>query len=48
MEKELQNTQRKPGEIKTKIEKFYEKEKVDVPGVEPEDFTKAIVKEENE
>ncbi|OQX52739.1 MAG: hypothetical protein B5M53_07925 [Candidatus Cloacimonas sp. 4484_209] len=48
MEKELQDTQRRPEEIKTKIEKFYEKKEVDVPGVEPEDFTKAIVKEENE
>jgi len=48
MEQELQNTDRKPDEVKKKIEKFYDKKKVDVPGVAPEDFTKAIIKTENE
>ncbi|MCK4584641.1 lipoate--protein ligase family protein [candidate division WOR-3 bacterium] len=48
MEKELKDTNRKQRDIKTKIVKFYDKKRIDVPGVKPEDFTKAIVKEENE
>ncbi len=48
MEKELKETNRKKKSIVNKIEKFYDKKKIDVPGVAPEDFTKAIVKQDNE
>jgi len=48
MEKELKDTKRKGKDIKAKIEKFYNKKKIDVPGVEPEDFKRAIITEEDE
>jgi lipoate-protein ligase A len=48
MENDLKETDRKKKDIKNKIEKLYDKKKIDTPGVTPEDFTKAIVNEENE
>lgn len=48
METDLKETDRKKKVIKDRIEKLYEKKKIDTPGVTPEDFTKAIVEEESE
>lgn len=47
MEKDLKDTDRRKRDIKAKIEKLYEKKKLETPGVTPEDFTNAIVKEED-
>ncbi len=43
MEGSLQKTDFDEKAIESKVEEFYDKRKVEVPGVEPEDFTKAIV-----
>lgn len=43
MEQNLANTKRKDSLINLKIEKFYDKHKIETPKVEPEDFTNAIV-----
>jgi len=43
MENALKNTNREKDEITPKIEEFYENENIQVPGVKPEDITKAIL-----
>lgn len=48
LEKNLKETERKERSIKLKIEEFYDKEKPEVPGVTPEDFTASILNAEKE
>ena len=43
LEKSLKTTDFKEKPIVSKIDEFYEKQKVEVPGVEPEDITQAIL-----
>ena len=43
MEKDLEKTKRDGRTVKGKLEEFYGKHKVEVPGVEPRDFTEAIM-----
>ncbi len=43
MEKDLEKTKRDTETVKRKMEEFYDREKIEVPGVEPEDFTEAIM-----
>lgn len=42
LEDTLKETERKEKELTSKIEEFYEKTRVQTPGVEPQDITKAI------
>lgn len=46
LEKELRKTKRKESQIIDKVEDFYNKNKVESPGVEPEDVTDAILEAE--
>ncbi|RLE14640.1 hypothetical protein DRJ04_02015, partial [Candidatus Aerophobetes bacterium] len=46
LEKELKGNVRKKSLLNSKIEKFYDKRKVQSPGVESEDFLKAMKVEE--
>ncbi len=43
LEDTIKETKREEKEIMPKIEEFYEKQKVEAPGVEPEDVTQAIL-----
>ena len=43
LEKDLKNTKRKERKIVEKVEEFYSKNKVESPGIEPEDITEAIM-----
>ncbi|MEF8879830.1 MAG: biotin/lipoate A/B protein ligase family protein [Candidatus Thermoplasmatota archaeon] len=43
LEKDLQKTKRKESKIIDKVEDFYDKKKIESPGVEPEDVTEAII-----
>jgi lipoate-protein ligase A len=43
MEGELKKTKRKEKLVNLKIEEFYDKNKIETPGVEPTDFTEAIM-----
>jgi len=47
IEKNLRKIKRKEKILISKIEDFYEKHKVESPGVEPEDITNAIIKADN-
>jgi len=46
LEKELHKTKRKERKIIEKVENFYDKNKIESPGVEPEDVTEAIMEAE--
>jgi lipoate-protein ligase A len=48
IEMDLREAERKATEIKKKMEELYEKKRLDTPGVSPDDFTKAIIGEEDE
>jgi lipoate-protein ligase A len=48
MEVELRKTEFEEGEVRNKIQRFYEEHRIQAPGVLPEDFTTAIVKSQSE
>lgn len=43
LEDELKQTERKEKILNARLEKFYDRDKVDSPGVRPEDFTRAVL-----
>lgn len=43
LEKRLKDVERKEKELKLRIEEFYDKEKPEIPGVSPDDFTTSIL-----
>jgi len=48
LENSLRDIERKERDIKLKIEEFYDREKPEIPGVTPEDFTRSILSAEKE
>jgi len=48
MEVELRKTEFDQGEVRNKIEQFYDEHRIQAPGVMPEDFTRAIVQSRSE
>ena len=48
MEAELRKTEFEEGKVRNKIQHFYEKHRIQAPGVVPEDFTTAIIQSQPE